>query len=159
MSIAAVSPPLVMDADPRPLALSAKVLYGIGEMPITVLMVLSGYFILFFYNSVLGLPPILVGIGLFATLALDAITDPLIGHLSDHLHAIASGASHAFMLPGALGMGPCFFLLFSPPRSLGHTGLFVWAAGYTMIAPLRATSAIYRIHVPVAWGVRNQPRI
>lgn len=142
MSIAAVSPPLVMDAEPRPLALSAKLLYGIGEMPITVLMVLSGYFILFFYNSVLGLPPMLVGIGLFTTLALDAITDPLIGHLSDRSrHRL--GRRHSFMLPGALGMGPCFFLLFSPPRSLGHTGLFLWLLG-TMIA-LRATSAIYRI--------------
>jgi Na+/melibiose symporter-like transporter len=41
-------------------------------MPITVLMVLSGLFILFFYNSVMGLPAVLVGIGLSATLALDA---------------------------------------------------------------------------------------
>jgi Na+/melibiose symporter-like transporter len=124
------------------LAFSAKLLYGIGEMPITVLMVLSGLFILFFYNSVMGLPPTLVGIGLFATLALDAVTDPLIGHLSDRTRS-RLGRRHAFMLPGALGMGPCFFLLFSPPRTLGHTGLFLWLLG-SMIA-LRATSAIYRI--------------
>jgi Na+/melibiose symporter-like transporter len=111
-------------------------------MPITVLMVLAGLFILFFYNSVMGLPASLVGIGLFASLALDAVTDPLIGHLSDRTrHRL--GRRHAFMLPGALGMGPCFYLLFSPPRTLGHTGLFLWLV-VTMIA-LRATSAIYRI--------------
>jgi len=142
MSIPVLSPPPISDAEPRPLAMSAKLLYGIGEMPITVLMVLSGLFILFFYNSVMGLPATLVGIGLFATLALDAVTDPLIGHLSDRSRN-RLGRRHAFMLPGALGMGPCFFLLFSPPRSLGHTGLFLWLLG-TMIA-LRATSAIYRI--------------
>jgi len=124
------------------LPISAKLLYGIGEMPITVLMVLSGLFILFFYNSVMGLPASLVGVGLFATLALDAITDPLIGHLSDRSR-FRLGRRHAFMLPGALGMGPCFFLLFSPPRALGHTGLFLWLL-LTMVA-LRATSAIYRI--------------
>jgi len=124
------------------LAISAKLLYGVGEMPITVLMVLSGLFILFFYNSVMGLPASLVGIGLFASLALDAVTDPLIGHLSDRSrHRL--GRRHAFMLPGALGMGPCFYLLFSPPRTLGPTGLFLWLV-VTMIA-LRATSAIYRI--------------
>jgi Na+/melibiose symporter-like transporter len=123
-------------------AISAKLLYGVGEMPITVLMVLSGLFILFFYNSVMGLPASLVGIGLFASLALDAVTDPWIGHLSDRSrHRL--GRRHAFMLPGALGMGPCFFLLFSPPRTLGHLGLFLWLLG-AMIA-LRATSAIYRI--------------
>src|SRR5579862_1048967 len=137
-----LAPSPVTDAEPRPLALSAKLLYGVGEMPITVLMVLSGLFILFFYNSVMGLPATLVGVGLFTSLALDAITDPLIGHLSDRSqHRL--GRRHAFMLPGALGMGPCFFLLFSPPRHLGHTGLFLWLLG-TMIA-LRATSAIYRI--------------
>ena len=136
------SPPAIFDAEPRPLAISAKLLYGVGEMPITILMVLSGLFILFFYNSVMGLPASLVGIGLFASLALDAITDPLIGHLSDRSqHRL--GRRHVFMLPGALGMGPCFFLLFSPPRTLGHTGLFLWLMG-SMVA-LRATSAIYRI--------------
>lgn len=124
------------------MALSAKLLYGVGEMPITVLMVLSGLYILFFYNSVMGLPATLVGIGLFASLALDAVTDPLIGHLSDRCrHAL--GRRHAFMLPGALAMGPCLFLLFSPPRTLGHVGLFLWLMG-SMIA-LRAASAIYRI--------------
>lgn len=105
-------------------------------------MVLSGLFILFFYNSVMGLPGSLVGIGLFASLALDAVTDPLIGHLSDRSrHRL--GRRHAFMLPGALGMGPCFFLLFSPPRTLGHPGLFLWLLGW-MIA-LRISSAVYRI--------------
>ncbi len=142
MSIPALSPPSTLDAEPRPLAISAKLLYGVGEIPITVLMVLSGLFILFFYNSVMGLPAVLVGIGLSVTLALDAVTDPLIGHLSDRSrHPL--GRRHAFMLPGALGMGPCFYLLFSPPRSLGHTGLFIWLLG-SMVA-LRATSAIYRI--------------
>src|SRR5579871_6900407 len=131
-----------MDAEPRPLAMSAKLLYGIGEIPITVLMILSGLFILFFYNSVMGLPATLVGVGVFASLALDAITDPLIGHISDRTRS-RLGRRHVYMLPGALGMGPCFYLLFSPPRSLNHTELFLWLLG-SMIA-LRATSAIYRI--------------
>ncbi|MGO4884484.1 MAG: MFS transporter, partial [Bryobacteraceae bacterium] len=142
MSTPALSPPPTRDAEPRPLAMSAKLLYGVGEIPITVLMYLSGVFILFFYHSVMGLPAAVVGIGLFATLALDAITDPLIGHLSDRTRS-RLGRRHVYILPGALGMGPCLFLLFSPPRALGHPALFAWLLG-SMIA-LRATSAIYRI--------------
>lgn len=142
MSTSVLAPTLTADAEPRPLAMSAKLLYGVGEMPITALMVLSGLFILFFYNSVLGLPATVVGIGLFATLALDAITDPLIGHLSDRTrHRL--GRRHVYMLPGALGMGPCFYLLFSPPRGMGHPALFAWMLGSMVL--LRATSAIYRI--------------
>jgi len=127
---------------PRPLPLSAKLLYGAGEIPITVLMVLSGLFILFFYNSVMGLPASLVGIGVSASLVLDALIDPYIGHLSDRIrHPL--GRRHAFMLPGALAMGPCFFLLFSPPRSLGKPALFLWLIVISVI--LRIAAAIYRI--------------
>ena len=140
---APTSPPHVWTVEePGPLPLSAKLLYGIGEIPITVLMVLSGLFILFFYNSVMGLPASLVGIGVSASLVLDALLDPYIGHLSDRTRH-PFGRRHVFMLPGALAMGPCFFLLFSPPRSLGQPALFLWLLG-TSIA-LRIAAAIYRI--------------
>lgn len=142
MSIPAISPLSPLAADPRPLPLSAKMLYGVGEMPITVLMVLSGLFMLFFYNSVMGLPSALVGIGLSSSLVLDAVLDPFIGHLSDRT-SHAFGRRHIFMLPGALVVGPSFFLLFSPPRTLGHAGLFLWLLVCSVI--LRASSAVYRI--------------
>jgi GPH family glycoside/pentoside/hexuronide:cation symporter len=142
MSIPALSPVASLGADLRPLPLSAKMLYGVGEMPITVLMVLSGLFMLFFYNSVMGLPSALVGIGLSSSLVVDALLDPYIGHLSDRAkHRF--GRRHIFMLPGALIVGPCFFLLFSPPRNLGHAGLFVWLLACSIA--LRASSAVYRI--------------
>jgi glycoside/pentoside/hexuronide:cation symporter, GPH family len=142
MSLYAISPVASLAADSRPLPLSAKLLYGVGEMPITVLMVLSGLFMLFFYNSVMGLPSALVGVGLSSSLVVDALLDPFIGHMSDRTcHRF--GRRHLFMLPGALLVGPCFYLLFSPPRSLGHSGLFVWLLAWSIA--LRASSAVYRI--------------
>jgi GPH family glycoside/pentoside/hexuronide:cation symporter len=142
MSLHAISPVASLAADSRPLPLSAKLLYGVGEMPITVLMVLSGLFMLFFYNSVMGLPSALVGVGLSSSLVVDALLDPFIGHMSDRTcHRF--GRRHLFMLPGALLVGPCFYLLFSPPRSLGHSGLFVWLLAWSIA--LRASSAVYRI--------------
>jgi Na+/melibiose symporter-like transporter len=47
------------------------------------------------------------------------------------------------MLAGSIAMGPCFFLLFSPPRNLGTAGLFLWLLACSLA--FRATSAIYRI--------------
>jgi GPH family glycoside/pentoside/hexuronide:cation symporter len=131
-----------LDAKPRPLPLAAKLLYGVGEMPITVLMFLSGIFLLFFYKSVMGLPPALAGLGLSASLVLDAVLDPYIGHLSDRTrHRL--GRRHAYMLPGALAMGICFFLLFSPPQHLDRPLLFLWLLICSVA--LRVTSAVYRI--------------
>ena len=142
MSTSAISTDASLAADPRPLPISTKLLYGVGEMPITVLMVISGLFMLFFYNSVMGLPSGLVGLGLASSLVLDAVLDPFIGHISDRTcHHF--GRRHIFMLPGALVIGPSFFLLFSPPRSLGHFGLFVWLIACSVA--LRAASAVYRI--------------
>ena len=142
MSTPAVMPEPSTAVVPGPLPLSAKLLYGVGEMPITVLMVISGLFMLFFYNSVMGLPPLLVGVGLSFSLVVDAVLDPLIGHLSDRTRH-SFGRRHVFMLPGALIVGPSFFFLFSPPRSLGHAGLFVWLLAWSIA--LRAASAVYRI--------------
>src|SRR5580658_3573124 len=142
MSIPALSPAPALAADPRPLPLSVKLLYGVGEMPITVLMFLSGIFLLFFYKTVMGLPPVLAGLGLSASLALDAVLDPYIGFLSDRTrHCL--GRRHVFMLPGALAMGVCFFLMFSPPQHLTQPVLFLWLLVCSIT--LRATSAVYRI--------------
>jgi Na+/melibiose symporter-like transporter len=142
MSVPTLTPMPVQQADPEPLPLYAKLLYGVGEMPITVLMVMSGLFVLFFYNSVMGLPAWLVGTGVFGSLALDALMDPYIGYISDATRS-RFGRRHIFMLPGALAIGPCFFLLFSPPRHLGLWPLFGWMLFWSIA--VRVCSAAYRI--------------
>jgi GPH family glycoside/pentoside/hexuronide:cation symporter len=121
---------------------SVKLLYAVGEMPVTISMVLFGLFTLFFYNTVMGLPASLVGIAIAGGLVLDAFLDPYIGYRSDCSHHWL-GRRHAFMLPAGIAVGPCFFLLFSPPRSLGHTGLFLWLLGFWVA--VRVTGALYRI--------------
>jgi GPH family glycoside/pentoside/hexuronide:cation symporter len=128
--------------DTAVLDLRVKVLYGVGELPITMPMVLTGLFLLFFYNTVLGLPAIWVGIGISSGLIADAVIDPYIGFRSDaSRHPL--GQRHIFMLVGSLAMGVCFYLLFNPPSALRGSALFLWLL-LTSIA-FRATSAVYRI--------------
>jgi GPH family glycoside/pentoside/hexuronide:cation symporter len=117
-------------------------LYGIGEIPMTASMVLFGLFLLFFYNSVMGLPAPLAGLAFAAGLALDAALDPFIGFRSDRSrHPL--GRRRSFMLAGTLTMGVSFALLFRPPRSLGMAGLFFWLLACSML--FRFTTAVYRI--------------
>lgn len=126
----------------RRVAAVTLVSYGAGEMPITITMVLLGLFGLFFYNSVLGLPAPLASLGFAAGLALDAVLDPYIGYRSDRSRS-PLGRRHIFMFAGALALGPCFVLLFSPPRHLGTPGLFVWLVLSSVL--FRTAAAVYRI--------------
>ncbi len=117
-------------------------LYGVGEIPITVSMVLFGLFLLFFYNSVMGLSAPIAGLAFALGLVLDAVLDPFIGFRSDcSRHRL--GRRRSFMLVGALTTGICFALIFTPPRSLGAAGLFLWLLVCSML--FRFTMAVYRI--------------
>src|SRR6186997_3089621 len=95
----------------------ARVFYGVGEIPITVAMTTFGLFVLFFYATVLQLPPVLAGAGVAVGLVWDSIIDPYIGYRSD-LSRHRLGRRHAFMLAGALTSGICFWMLLTPPAGL-----------------------------------------
>jgi len=118
------------------------VAYGIGEIAVTIAMVVFGLFILFFYTSVMQLPATLAGIGSAAGLVGDALIDPYIGYRSDN-HRSRLGRRHGFMLVGALLTGVTFWLLLSPPRGLGTAGLFAWLLGSTLL--FRFGGALFRI--------------
>jgi GPH family glycoside/pentoside/hexuronide:cation symporter len=119
-----------------------QILYGLGEIPITATMGLFGIYVLFFYNSVMGLDAALAGIGSTAGLVVDAVLDPYIGFRSD-VARFRFGRRQSFMLFGCVGMGPLFFLLLSPPQGLGQWPLFCWL----LIASVgfRFCFAVYRI--------------
>ena len=69
-------------AAPR-LPLSTKLTYGFGSIAEGVKNVAFKTFLLFYYNQVLGLPGWMGGAAGAVALIVDAITDPLIGSLSD----------------------------------------------------------------------------
>jgi len=105
--------------------LSLKILYGVGEIPITLTMVITGVYVVLFYNSVMGLNGALAGFGATAGLVIDAVVDPYIGFRSDAAR-FALGRRQSFMLVGCIGMGPFFWALLSPPQGLPVPALFTW---------------------------------
>jgi glycoside/pentoside/hexuronide:cation symporter, GPH family len=122
--------------------LPTKILYGVGEIAISTKMTLFGLFVLFFYNSVLGLPAIWVGLASAIGLIWDAILDPYIGYRSD-VSESRYGRRHPFMLAGAATMGLSFWLIWAPPPDLPRAWLFGWLL--TAMLLFRFTSALFRI--------------
>ena len=70
------SPPRIVPAD-RKLSLATKLFYGFGSVAFGVKDNGFSYFLLIFYNQVIGLPGTLVGLALMIALVCDACIDPL----------------------------------------------------------------------------------
>jgi len=80
---------------------TTRLLYGIGAVASVSRTTASRFFLLLYYNQVLGLPARWVGAGILIALLIDGMVDPIIGHVSDHLHA-RWGRRHPFMYAAAL---------------------------------------------------------
>ena len=67
-----------------------------------------------FYQQILGLPAGLAGTALAIAIFADAITDPLIGAISDRFRS-KWGRRHPFLLIAPIPLAMCIFLIFHPP--------------------------------------------
>ena len=74
-----------------------KIGYGIGQLSDGIKNVSFTVFLFFFYNQVLGLSGFLTGTAAMLALIVDAVTDPMIGQLSDRYQS-RLGRRHPFMI-------------------------------------------------------------
>ncbi|MAI16269.1 MAG: sugar transporter, partial [Gammaproteobacteria bacterium] len=71
------------DNGQRKLPLSTKVAFGIGASGEAIYLALSNAFIVIFYNQIIGLNNALIGLAIMLAMIGDAISDPLVGIVSD----------------------------------------------------------------------------
>jgi Na+/melibiose symporter-like transporter len=90
---------------------------------------------------VLGLPTVYTGIAIGIALAVDSITDPLIGSLSDNWQG-KHGRRHPFIYASILPLGLAFVGLFNPPE-LGEFSLFLWLTVFSVAT--RAMMTLYYV--------------
>lgn len=119
-----------------------RLLYGVGQLPEGIKSAAFGFFLLFYYNQVLGLSGTLAGIAVFIALCIDAVSDPIVGSWSDFVRS-RWGRRHPFMYAAAVPFALCFFLLFVPPDGLGQTGLFLWLLTFAVLT--RTTQTFYTV--------------
>lgn len=121
-----------------PLTTATKLAYGLGQLAEGVKSTAFSVFLLFYYNQVLGLSGVAAGFALGIATVVDAISDPLMGSISDNLRH-RWGRRHLFMYLAVLPLAVTYTLLFMPPAGLGATGLFCWLLGGTIAVRLAMT--------------------
>ena len=122
--------------------LKTKLFFGIGAVAEGTKLTAFNVFLFFYYNQVLGVSGTLSGAAIFIALCVDALTDPLVGSISDNFHS-RWGRRHPFMYSAAVPMAVCFFLLFNSPSGLGQTGLFLWLT--TWAVGVRSAMTLYTV--------------
>lgn len=114
------------------LRLPLKLGYGIGQLSDGIKQAAFTSFLFFYYNQVLGLSGSLAGLAAMLALLVDAITDPMVGQLSDRFRS-RWGRRHPFMAFAALFFPVAMFALFAPPSTLSETELFIWMLALSVI--------------------------
>lgn len=107
--------------------------YAIGDGAVSLSVNGINNFALLYYTQVLGLGASYAGLALSVTLLWDAVTDPVMGHVSDATRS-RFGKRHPFMVLGGVALAICFFFLWWVPEGLsGSTQLFWYLLGINLL--------------------------
>ncbi len=119
-----------------------KFAYGVGAIAESAITIAFNSFNFLYYNNVLGLSGTLCGLAVTIALLFDAISDPLVGSISDRWRS-RLGRRHPFLYAAPIPMGLCFYLIYAPPEGLGDFPLFLWFTIFTVL--LRTAQTLYQV--------------
>lgn len=132
-----------MSAHTGKVGFSTKFAFGFGQIGESLFLGLTLVFVPIFYNQAVGLSAQLVGTALFVGIFADAISDPLIGSISDRWRSKRFGRRHPFLFVSAPPLALCLYMLFQPPAALiavaaGETlpdqwPLFAWMTTWLLL--------------------------
>jgi glycoside/pentoside/hexuronide:cation symporter, GPH family len=107
-------------ANPGRVPASRKLAYGIGNIAYSLPYQATASLFMLFATAILGVPPAVAGLVGALSIAWDALTDPVVGYLSDHAESPRFGRRHLFILAGGLGIALFNYTLWtiSPASSL-----------------------------------------
>lgn len=113
-------------APPIPIETGEKVAFTFGSIGKNILFWGIGTFLLVFFTDVFGLPPAVVGTLFLVARILDAVNDPIVGYILDHLKPTRWGRFRPWLLLGGVLAGLNFAALFLGPE-LSYTGKLIYA--------------------------------
>ncbi len=127
----------------KPLTLPVKLGYGLAETGITAVQLFTQIYLLKFYTDIVGLTPSLAGIALAISVIWDAVSDPLMGNISDRTKS-RWGRRRPYILIGGICLSLSILLLFSPPNLSTQFGKFI----YLLFSYIIVNTAMTIISVP-----------
>ncbi|MHC5115446.1 MAG: MFS transporter, partial [Planctomycetota bacterium] len=121
---------------------SQKIAFGLGVMVGVIAINGVAGLVQLYLNVGLKISPILVGLVMMIPRFWDAVTDPVVGHLSDNTRS-RWGRRIPYVFCGAIAVGITYALLFTIPRNWGSTAMVVY---FTVMSILFYTAiTIYTI--------------
>lgn len=125
----------------RKLPLRTKLVFSSGALQ-EAMVTAAGITTMILYNQILGVSPKLLGMAFLIAAIVDAVSDPLVGALSDRVRT-RWARRHLFMFVSAFPMAVSFYLLYQPMAGLSETGTFWWLV--ICLVSLRLSITFYNI--------------
>lgn len=109
-----------------------KIAYGLGDTASNIIFQTVMLFLTFFYTDIFGISPAIVGTLFLVVRVIDAVTDPLMGSLTDSTRT-KYGSYRPYLLWLALPFGVISIITFTTP-DLSDTGKVIYAfVTYTLL--------------------------
>ena len=103
-----------------------KLSLGFGDLGYSLVANTFSSYMLFFGNTVMGVSGTLMGIAIAIGTVWDAITDPVMGFISDNTRNNFFGRRHLYILIGTIGMTIVNVLLWSVPMTFSPVLKMLW---------------------------------
>lgn len=118
-----------------------KIAYGIGNLSYGVILQMVGTYLVFYGTVILGLPGKLIGIIVSIGTIWDAVTDPVMGYISDNTRLNKFGRRHLYLLIGAVGMAIFGLLIFTLDSNMDNSLKAILLVTYLLM--IKTFSTIY----------------
>ena len=109
------------------LSIKEKISYGLGAVGKDMVYMLSASYVLYYFQDVLGVNAIAMGVILMAARVFDAFNDPIMGVIVAKTKT-KWGKFRPWLIIGTVTNAVILFLMFACPPSLSPSGLVAYAA-------------------------------
>ena len=121
------------------LTTGGKCLYGVGDFGFSLVTNTIASFFMFFGTAVCGVSGSLMGVAYSIATVWDAITDPIVGYLSDRKRSVLFGRRHWYIFLSIFGMALVNVFLWNVPVNSSTAVKFLWFVGSLMLFNLMTT--------------------
>jgi len=109
-----------------------KLAFGIGATGEAATNWIFTALTFFYYNQIVGLSGTLAALAVTIGIFSDAVTDPLMGSISDRFRS-RLGRRHPFMFAAPAPLVLSIYAIFNPPQGLETWALFAWFTVFTVL--------------------------